>query len=802
MKVKAILRSSKEGQLKRWFPGWLHERYGDHYAQISTDTTLKLRSAVRDVCRERRGHIPPDLEELARDFLEPPQGITDYNFVMGYESDEGYVPGSSEPDHSGSDEALLKYIDRYPDDWEVVKKCLGLARQKSRHACGYIIANQPITSFIPLTTISDVRCTSFTAGAVEAVGGLKMDFLNIGVLKDIQDAIRLVQDRKLGARPNTQHINGRRVPSQRLVPDPKTNELHDIWDLPEDQAVFKDVAEGRTETVFQFNTPGAVQWLAHFNYEKSNGNKAIDSVEAMAAFTALDRPGPLDVKVWNPDVPEEERNDGNPLAQHNMLVEFARRARGAAGSPDILPILEKLVPETYGVMTYQEQLQRVYQDLTGCTGSEAEEFRTNVAKKKKEKVDKAYPGFMERAGAKVGREDAQKLWDFIKTWAQYGFNKSHAVCYAVIAYACAYLKHHYPLEWWCAVLRNATKEEVNKKFWRYVGNLVLLPDIRLANTNWEIEGNKIRAPMSLLAGIGDTAHAQLTKYAPYADLRDFVVKMKLHQEATKGPKQRKMRGTDQYETVPDAPGRNALHRGIVHTMVVAGVMDSVFPPDATVAGCMKLFEQMMTEVYGKKAKGKVYPALDPLGRYQARKAVLPAYGEDLRPILVNLGLPEYLRFYDGKRMRYVSRRWDRDIRQEVPTEDPVVGASRLEALNHTRDLPEGGYRCSVIAYVEETRPFKYGRPAKNKPALGLTLEVAGDKYEFVHWPNYDGELPDTLREVTPGCVVAALLVRNKRDKPFSVKELKVVRAALVAKEKKNAEGQGSSGGAGGDDEES
>src|SRR4029077_18437478 len=104
------------------------------------------------------------------------------------------------------------------------------------------------------------------------------------------------------------------------------------------------------------------------------------------------------------------------------------------------------------------QLQKAYQELTGCTGAAAEEFRRNVAKKKKEKVDAAFPFFMENATPKIGEEDAHGAWEFLKTWAQYGFNRSHAVCYMYITYACAWLKHHYPLEWWTAVLRNADRK--------------------------------------------------------------------------------------------------------------------------------------------------------------------------------------------------------------------------------------------------------------------------------------------------------------------------------------------------------
>ena len=117
--------------------GWLKKRFGDHYAQLSTDTTLKCRSAVKDVARALLGHVPPEIEALTRDFLQPPQGLSDSKFVFGYEDAGSWVPGVIDPclPEEKQDKALIAYIKAYPGQWEIVKKCLGLVRGKSRHAC-------------------------------------------------------------------------------------------------------------------------------------------------------------------------------------------------------------------------------------------------------------------------------------------------------------------------------------------------------------------------------------------------------------------------------------------------------------------------------------------------------------------------------------------------------------------------------------------------------------------------------------------------------------------------------------------
>jgi DNA-directed DNA polymerase III PolC len=770
--------------------GFLKQRFGDHVAQISVDSTLKLKMAVKDVSRQQRGFVHPDIELLTKKFIMPPQGVEDYDFVMGYDNDEGHVQGSVE-----YDPALQDYIIKFPDDWKIVQKCLGLARQKGRHACAFVIANRPIHEFIPLTTVSQVRVTAYTAPSVEAVGGLKMDFLGLGALDDISDAIKLIQARS--GRPldlfKETVINGRRVPGHRLIPVP-TGNVVDIWDLPNDQGVFSDVALGKTETVFQFNTPGAVQWLEHFAYQNEDGNFAIDSVEDMAAFTALDRPGPLDIHVTNPE-------DGS---KHNMLVEYARRARGAAPSPDVLPIFDQLIPETYGVMVYQEQLQRVYQQLTGCSGADAEEFRANVAKKKKAKIEKAYLPFVTSAGAKIGKENAEAAWAFFITWAKYGFNKSHAVCYAVIGYACAFVKRHYPLEWWTSVLSNAAKNEVNEKFWRHCGHLIDLPDVKVSGGTFEIQNDRIRAPLNLLKGVGDGAHAQLSKYAPYTDIKDFCLKIEEHRIATGvtvmkkkkykdkenkvfDPEKGKMVSSDAVKEVPVfSKGHNALNRGVIKTLITSGAMDSLFPDGTYLVDQMMLFEQAMaaaeTETNrrlnpdAKKPKiVKAQPVdvealqVGPLKRYQMRKATLPIFGMDLIPLAVRLELIN-AHPVDGPYVGWVPPNGNRQITLPVATADDVT---KLEVRGLEDDRP---VQVAVVAYVDEVEVRNYGD--EQREMCKLRLDIEGARFEYVKWAGKAIILPNVFKTKLKGAVVLAVLNKYKSDRPFSVEDLFVLERPL------------------------
>jgi DNA polymerase-3 subunit alpha len=790
--------------------GWLQQRFGECVAQISTIMTLKLRSAVLDVARFTLGEVPRDISELTRKFEMPPQGLDDVKHVLGYEDSGNWIEGSIT-----RDPALQAYVASYPAQWEIVKKCLGLGRGVSRHACAYVIANRPIWEFIPLTKISDITCTQFTAPAVEAAGGLKMDFLVINSLNDIAKAILLIQQRHGTPPEEGLHLAGKYVPSIRLVPRPTRPADHedtfvDIWDLPEDQKVFADVSTGKTETVFQFNTPGAVQWLKHFGHQKDDGKYAIDSIEGMAAFTALDRPGPLDAYVKTPGTEDcdcETCVKGvTHHGKHNMLVEFARRARGADRTKDIFPVFDRLFPETHGVMVYQEQLQRLYQEVTGCTGAEAEEFRGNVAKKKKEKIIEAYPKFITGASAQLGsKESAEAVWRFIQSWAAYGFNKSHAVCYVVIAYACAYLKYHYPLEWWTAVLCNAEKNEINEKFWRHCGHLINLPDVTQAHTNFAVVGERIQAPLSLLHGVGETAHAELVAGAPFTSIRDVVDKIATKKLAgtTKVLAKKKIKTKDadgntvetEQEVEKTVKGRSALNSGIVYKLIVSGAMDALFPEGTTTLEMLEAYERAVWEQENevraaqkpkpkkpKKAPEPVKPEyiqLTQYSRYQLRKGILPAVSESVLKMAIERKHPSVV--FD-KRWTFFG--WVGPV--------SLADGKGFERLNTYSPPQDGsGVRVAIAGYVEDIRIFHYGA-RKEKCAVDVSIDLDGHHVKFVRWPDREtGQLDDQttsqLEAGLKGALAIFVLSKFKDNKPFSIDHIEIIQRPLGATNEESPE---------------
>lgn len=779
--------------------GWLRERFGDCFAQISTNTKLRLSSSVLDVARAYpmeapRGFVPDEIKELSKRFERAPQGVEDHDFVFGYhkEGTEEYVPGSLE-----TDPALQQYVQNYPGEWEIVQQVLGFTRQKSKHACGVVITNNPISSFMPLTVVADGPCTAYTAASVEAMGCLKYDFLRVNSIQDIMYAIRTVQERYCGGLlKEAQIVNGKRVPGIQLVPVPGGGGYADIWDLPEDQKVFRDFCEGRTETVFQFNTPSARQWLKEFNHttgKETDGvqHKSLDSILALAAFTALDRPGPLNYFV--------EDDEGG---RHNMLVEYARRARGEKPVGNI-PTLDEILPETRGVIIFQESLQKIFQHIGHTSAEEADEFRVHISKKQKSKVEKDRAVFMRGAKGHIDEKEAQAIWDQLEVFSDYGFSLNHAVPYVDISYACAYLKHHYPLEWWVGVLRNADKDEVNQKFWGFCGHLIDLPDIVQSQSKFEIQGERIRAPLDLLLGIGDKANTQLQLGRPYKDIDDFCQKVQAFKEAGRvavlGPdgkqvlvtRKGKGRGANKLPDTVEPKwkmGSSALNKTVVCTLIMIGSMDSLFPPDTTTAQKIDLYLQASARAAGdrnpEKPNAKFLNA-NAMDQYQMKKSVLPAFSEKLLPLIKPYNPPQlFVNPHTGRTCWRTGKDSDGNENQPIG----FVSLREIEAIEVVDPWPyPDGLPVAVAAYIISERPFVY---QGNKQAIEYVLDVGDGQMKVVRWPaRGQKKPPKEFNEPRAGSVVVAELIKFKMNRPFALENITVIKPALNNKKEGESDGE-------------
>jgi DNA polymerase-3 subunit alpha len=280
----------------------------------------------------------------------------------------------------------------------------GVARHSSTHACAVVITPQPLIEYLPLQ--KDAKegniITQYEMHAVDDLGLLKIDFLGLSNLPIIGDALRLIEQNH-GVKIN-------------------------IDEIPlDDKETFELLRDGRTTGVFQLEGSGMRRYLKELKPTV---------FEDIAVMIALYRPGPIE-----------------------LIPEFVARKHGKKKIEYLHPKLEPVLASTYGIMIYQEQLMAAARALAGFSLSEADILRKAVGKKIKkllaDQKDKLIQGCKANG---VSENIAGKFWQLIEPFDRYGFNKSHAVCYAAIAYQTAYLKAHYPVEFMAALMNSASDD--------------------------------------------------------------------------------------------------------------------------------------------------------------------------------------------------------------------------------------------------------------------------------------------------------------------------------------------------------
>lgn len=367
----------------------------------------------------------------------------------------------------------------------------------------------------------------------------------------------------------------------------------------------------------------------------------------------------------------------------------------------------------------------------------------------------------------------QPVWDmemttnhnFVLANNTVAHNCSHSISYSVASYACAWLKHYYPLEWWCSVLSNATKEEISTKFWPYVSHLVDLPDLNLSQSKWTIINGRIRAPIDLCYGIGETAHNQLCKYAPYSSLDDFCAKIV----------QYRIDNSD----AEGKWGRSAITVGTIYTMATAGIMDTLFEPNTTVAERIDLYDKTLKKhvVANGKKHSRIkndYTTPDSLGRYQLKKDILPVISEDIRNDLLlqfNCVTKEFGFYY------YNYLGWNKIIKQETHQSERLVGLEELQDMDNSPELPQNGFRCAIIGYVEDQKTFQY---QGGKTARKFFIDACGFKREVVKWPS-DFEVD---KEIPTGSIIIGIITKTQIDKGWAFRKIELLRSPINKKETK------------------
>jgi DNA polymerase-3 subunit alpha len=335
----------------------------------------------------------------------------------------------------------------------ISKSLEGLTRHASTHASGIVISDRPLVEHLPLFKGPNGEVmTQYTMDQVAKLGLIKFDFLGLKTLTVIQGTINLIKE-TIGQIANLDEIG------------------------TEDEKTFELISKGKTTGVFQLESSGMKEILRSL---KPN------VFEDIVATVALYRPGPLG---------------------SNMVNDFIKRKHGEIDITYLLPQLEGILKETYGVIVYQEQVMRIAQVLANYSLGEADLLRKAISKKQPEEMARQKKRFLEGSDKNnIDLKKAGRVYELIEKFGGYGFNKSHSVAYAMIAYWTAYLKAHYPVQFMAALLTedmgNQDKTIKNIAECKEMGIPILPPDINESHADFSVAGESIRFGLAAVKNVG------------------------------------------------------------------------------------------------------------------------------------------------------------------------------------------------------------------------------------------------------------------------------------------------------------
>ncbi len=445
---------------------YVKRKYGeDHVAQIVTFGTMAARGAVRDVGRVM-GVPYGEVDALAKLI---PSGPGALHITL----EDALRLSKQLKDAYDGNPATKKLIDTAMD-------IEGMPRNTSTHAAGVVITRRPVVDYVPLAANDGQPVTQYVMTTLEELGLLKMDFLGLRNLTVLDDAAKMVQKQDPG---------------------------FTIDSIPEnDPATMAMLSEGKTSGVFQLESAGMTGVCVGLKPR---------TIEDICAVIALYRPGPMD------SIPKFLACAQNP-------------AKVTYKDPSLVPILSG----THGCIVYQEQVIRIFQDLAGYSLGQADMVRRAMSKKKVKEIEKEREAFLHGDPKRgipgcvangVPEEAAQAIYDEMYDFAEYAFNKSHSLVYAIVCYQTAWFKCHHPREYMAALLTSVldSTEKVAEYIatCRDMGIKLLPPDVNQSGADFTVVEEGIRFGLVALKGVGRSFIANLLsereKNGPFADFMDF-----------------------------------------------------------------------------------------------------------------------------------------------------------------------------------------------------------------------------------------------------------------------------------------
>ncbi len=650
---------------------YVSEKYGhDKVVQIVTFGTMAAKGVIRDVGRA----------------LDLP-----YNYVDGIAK---MIPneGNSPVTITRALEMNPEFRKLYKEDEQVhylIDMCLkleGLPRHTSMHAAGVVICQKPADEFVPLSRGSDGAITTqFTMTTIEELGLLKMDFLGLRTLTVIKDAVDNVE---------------------------KTTGIHiDVDHLDyDDKKVLASLGTGRTDGVFQLESQGMKNFMKELKPQ---------TLEDVIAGISLYRPGPMDF------IPAYIRGKNNHAA-----VRYA------------CPQLEPILAPTYGCIVYQEQVMQIVRDLGGYTLGRSDLVRRAMSKKKAYVMEQERQNFVHGnpeegvpgcAACGISEEVADQIYGTMMDFAKYAFNKSHAACYAVVAYQTAYLKYYYPVEFMAALLTsvidNASKVSEYIMVCKSMNIQILPPDINEGECGFSVSNGAIRYALNAIKSVGRTVIegivAERNAHGNFQNLKDFI-------ERTQNVEMNK-RAIENFIKAGAFDSFGATRKQ--HMSVYAIILDSVVHSKRGVtAGQMSLFD-----IVSEEDKKELEIKMPDVGEYE--KELLLSFEK------------EVLGFYiSGHPMQEYQSVWERRI--TAKTSDFYLDEET--GLTHVQDNTK-----ATIGGMIMDKKIKYTK--QDKIMAFLTVEDLVGSIEVIVFPNAYEKYSSKLLEENKVFIEGRVQVEDERD---------------------------------------
>ena len=654
-----------------------------------------------DFCQERRGEV---IEYVMRKYgadhvaqiatfgtMAARGAIRDVGRVLNFTYAETDAVAKLVPTtpHITLDEALKvspRLKEMYDGDERVrllidtARSLEGMPRNSSTHAAGVVITADPVYTYVPLSRNDDTIVTQYTMTTIEELGLLKMDFLglrNLTVIKDAEQQIQTIDP----------------AFSMDRIPD-------------DDPQTFQMLTEGKTQGVFQLESAGMTGVCV---------NMKASSIEDITAIVALYRPGPM---------------DSIPTFIANKLDQRKVRYK--------TPMLEPILKVTYGCIVYQEQVIEIFRSLGGYTMGQADNIRRAISKKKMKIIEAERKVFVYGDPAQnitgcighgVPEAVAQSIYDEIVDFANYAFNKAHAVCYAVVAYQTAYLKCHYPHQYMAAlmtsVLDSAAKISGYIAECRDMGIAVLPPDINHSDDHFTVEGDAIRFGLGAVKNVGRGLIRSMVRVrnggGPFKTLETFIERM----------------------------GEGELNKRAVENFIKCGAMDCFGHHRSEL---LAVFDPMMDSIASSRKKNLegqmgLFALLDDEDAASARIPI---------PKLPERDRTELMAMEKETTGIYISGHPMDDYRELLRNAHVVPISDLMDEEKHYQD-------DQIVSLAGIVQNVKMKTTRNNSVMAYVTMEDDTASVEMLAFSNVLNQFGSCLKENCPVVVVGRLSLRDDKD---------------------------------------